>query len=104
MDKITFSSNWNNKLTCEYFTSIRLYNDLRYGVGRTLEVAFKDKIIKKVQVMSMKRLMLKDITSFIAGLDTGYSPEQCKSIITKMYPAVNLQVEPLSFILFKTIK
>lgn len=104
MDKITFSSNWNNKLCCEYFTSIRLYNDLRYGVGRTLEVAFKDKIIKKVQVISMKRLMLKDITTYIAGLDTGYPPEQCRKIISQMYPNVNFNTEPLSFILFKTLK
>lgn len=104
MDKITFSSNWNKKLDCDFFTSIRLYNDLKYGPGRTLEVAFKDKIIKTVQVVAMKRIMLAEINAFVAGLDTGYSPETCRGILTKMYPSVDFLIQPLSLILFKTIK
>jgi len=105
MDSILkFSYDWNKKLKCDFFTTLRLYNEAKYRVGATLEVEYKKEIIKRVQVQAMKRIMLHEINAFIAGLDTGYSIEQTKAILIKMYPKVNFQVQALSLVLLKTLK
>ena len=40
-NKITFSSNWNNKLACRYFTTIRLHNPNLYKVNEFYEIILR---------------------------------------------------------------
>ena len=103
--KINFSYNWNNKLGCKIFSTIRIYNPNKYQIGQEYKIELNKKPIKIASITDMKTIYLKDINEFIAGIDTGYSAFECKSILQKMYSKIqNLDKQPFSFILLSTIK
>ena len=52
----------------------------------------------------VKKFMLKDLSNFVAYLDTGYSKENCQSIIQKMYSKVDFTTQPLPLILIHKVK
>lgn len=99
MTKITFSTNWNNKLDCKAFTTLRLRNDSKYVPGQTYSIYHKDSYWGKAVIRSISHFYLKDLNNFIAYLDTGYSKEECAAIIQKMYPKVDFANKQLSLIL-----
>lgn len=84
MDKLAFSNNWNGKLNCQYFTTIRLQSK-KFTVGNLMEVTLRGQRKGIVKVVDVKLLKLDQINSFIAGLDTGLSADDCKAMIRKMY-------------------
>ncbi len=102
METINFSYNWNNKLAGRFFTTLRL-NNPKYQVGKTYQIQLKGKDLCIAQCADFKILMLKDINSYIAGLDTGYTVPQCKEIIRKMYPTKNFETQRLVLVLFHVI-
>ncbi len=102
-DRINFSKNWNNKLTSEYFTTIRLYNDVKYKVGNTLDVYLGKNKLKSVRVVAMKPVKLESINTFMAAIDTGMSVGQCKGLFRKMYPNADFNTQNLSFVLLQTV-
>ncbi|MGQ0738382.1 MAG: hypothetical protein ACT4OJ_04915 [Bacteroidota bacterium] len=52
------------------------------------------------KIMAVKLFLLDKLNPFMSYLDTGYSVEECKGIITRMYPTVDFQTKQLAFILF----
>jgi hypothetical protein len=72
MDTIKFSHNWNNKLDCHAFTTLRRSNPRRYAA----------------------------ISDFITWIDTGYSLDECKGILRKMYPDV-IEQTPFDLVLLR---
>lgn len=104
MQTLSFSYNWNKKLECDFFTTLRLYNPEKYNVGAQLIIEMKAEQKKIATVIAHKKIMLADINEFIAGLDTGYSVEECKNILRRMYPKANWQTQYLSFVLLKSNK
>ena len=83
MKTIPFSYNWNNKLDCKAFTTLRLNNS--YEVGDEVEIFLKSQTKGIGIIVGKKVLKLKDINEFIARIDTGYSAEECKKLIQTMY-------------------
>ena len=83
MEELKFSVNWNNKLLCTYFTTLRLSD--RFKIGQKYPVLLKKKQIGIGEIMAKKYLYLKQINDYIAGLDTGYSAIKCKEILKTMY-------------------
>jgi hypothetical protein len=104
MRVISFSYNWNKKLDCEAFTTIRLFQPGKYVVGEQYEIQLKKVKLFEGVIIDVKKFMLKDINNFIAYLDTGYSKENCQSIITSMYKKVDFNTQPLSLILIHKVK
>lgn len=102
METIDFSYNWNNKLNGRFFTTLRL-NNPKYQIGKTFQVRLKGHDLCIAQVVDFKILMLKDINSYIAGLDTGYTVPLCKEVIRKMYPTKNWETQRLVLVLFQVI-
>lgn len=100
MDKIDFAYNWNGKLNCTSFTTLRLQND-KYIVGQSYEVFLKKEKIFTVKVLAIKNILLENINEFIARLDTGYSREECIALIRTMYKNknINWNTQKLSLIL-----
>jgi isoleucyl-tRNA synthetase len=96
---LKFSYNWNNKLDCHAFTTIRLRNDLKYSFGKIFDIAFQDKPNGSAVVLEVKHFYLHQLTEFMARVDTGYSKEQCDNVIRTMYPKVDFTNQQLSFIL-----
>lgn len=86
MKEITFSYNWNKKLDCRCFTTLRLSDN--YKVGQQYKVILKsgkDVTAKGVaQIVEIKRLSLDQINNFIAHIDTGYSVKECIEIIARL--------------------
>jgi hypothetical protein len=84
MNTIEFSYNWNNKLNCKYFTTLRLSN--RLTVGEWVLVYEKNKCMGLHKVEDKKQLSVKSLNPWICGIDTGYTVEETKRILEKMYP------------------
>lgn len=84
---LKFSYNWNNKLHCKCFTTIRLSG--KWQKGEIVNVFLKDGsnwIDKgKGQIIDIKSFQTSSINEYVARLDTGYSAAECKKIIQSMY-------------------
>lgn len=83
MQQVHFSYNWNKKLGCRAFTSLRLSG--RFNKGDKVEIVLKREVIGQAEVIGKSKLKLADISDFIAYLDTGYDKEKCQDILRKMY-------------------
>jgi len=83
MEEIKFSYNWNGKLNCNHFTTLRLSD--RFNIGEKYAVLLKGKEIGTGEVIAKKYLRLTQINDFIAYLDTGYNAKKCKEILKTMY-------------------
>ena len=101
---INFSYNWNNKLHCKSFTTIRLRNVNKYQIGKEYNILLKKQLLKSAVIEDIKTIYFNQINEFIARVDTGYSAFETKNILKKMYSKVNLEKQPFSFILLSTIK
>lgn len=102
MKKIRFSYNWNNKLNCKAFTTIRLYSDTKYNKGEEYTIELNEQtMLKTATIVDIELLRINDICERIALLDTGYSAEETKKILKKMYKAVNWETQRLMLILCK---
>ena len=87
MQKLSFSTNWNNKLNNDYFTTIRLSG--RLEVNEVIEVEDRGTSKGQYKVISKKRLFnIHLINDWMAFLDTGYNAEETRNIIRRMYKDV----------------
>ncbi|HBX45537.1 ASCH domain-containing protein [Limibacterium fermenti] len=83
--RLNFSYNWNSKLNGKAFTSIRLWNDRKYTIGMGYDIYLNDIFRGRAVLLSIKRIKLESINEHIARLDTGYSANECRELIRKMY-------------------
>lgn len=84
-DKINFSHNWNNKLDCKAYTTFRIYNASKYQIGKTYKIYLKNQYLHDAVSIDIKILKLDKVNSFISYIDTGYSVDEFKNIVRKMY-------------------
>lgn len=101
---INFSYNWNNKLNCKAFTTIRLKNSNKYQIGKEYKILLKKELLKPAIIEDIKTIYFNQINEFIARVDTGYSALETKNILKKMYSKINFETQPFSFILLSTVK
>lgn len=105
MEEIEFSTNWNNKLDCKAFTTLRLHNERKYKIGCEYAIRFKGTIIKTAIIEEIKHVTLNSLNPFICFLDTGYSVSEVKEILQKMYPILKTNPNQIfDFILLITVK
>jgi hypothetical protein len=104
MNIINFSYNWNNKLDCKAFTTLRLSD--KYNISDIVEIHLKNKLLFKAEVIDKKYLKLDKINHFIAYIDTGYNYQECIDILKKMYKNknINWETQIIYFYLLKKIK
>ena len=91
MNTISFSYNWNNKLDCKSFTTLRLSN--KHKIGDTIIINLKNKKLFNAKIIDKNELYLENINEFIAHIDTGYSRSECQNLIKKMYKNKNINWE-----------
>ncbi|MBL4760585.1 MAG: hypothetical protein JKY80_07020 [Mariprofundaceae bacterium] len=103
MRVVDFGYNWNHKLNCRMFTTLRLKD--RFVPGEIHEIRLKGKVKGNAVVVEVRPLMLHQINAFIAGIDTGYNRNECHAILKKMYKAKNLNwnTQIIQFVLFQYI-
>lgn len=104
--KLEFSTNWNKKLDCNSYTTLRLANPARYYCGRQFSVYLDGKYIHKAEVTDVKTLTISQINEWIARLDTGYSRQDCMTLIQKMYSRqpIDWEVQPLNLVLLRKLE
>lgn len=100
MEIVNFSENWNNKLDCKYFTTIRKgYN---YRVGETYIIAVgndpkgKAKLIEKCEV-SFETLRTTIFGLMLLAFDTGYYGEKAVKLFNNFGIADDTDVTVLLF-------
>ena len=105
MKQIIFTYNWNNKLNCKSFTSLRVSGI--YTVGDQYKVLLKEgkniHAMGVAEVIAIREFWLHDMNEYISYLDTGYSVEQCQQIILRMHPKVDFDNVKLRLLLLKYV-
>lgn len=101
--RIRFSKNWNNKLDCLAFTTIRLSDDKTYIVGEVYEI-WEDvddgSVFKGTAELKQKRKEYKnDLDQMTCFLDTGMNAGKTKELLDRIYPAKSKGKNPLLDIL-----
>lgn len=100
-EEIKFSYNWNNKLHCTYFTTLRLRNDRKYQKGRDYRITLKGATIGEATIQEIRHLKLHQLNDYITGIDMGYDSSTGVEIIKKMYATAKWETQELTFILLK---
>lgn len=94
-----FSTNWNNKLYAEYFTTLRLYNMKKYYPGAVHDIWLKNMQLGRAIVIDHKNLTIDQVNDWIGYLDTGYHAKKTQDILHKMYKKMKQPVH-LSWAMF----
>ncbi len=110
METLNFSTNWNRKLDCDVFSTIRLWNPAVHYEGREVRIWDKSSSTPRFKGLGRYEMVsefrLHQLKPAIAWLDTGYSLEETKSIIRTMhYKRVpNLDQASFAYIIIRKIK
>lgn len=78
-----FSYNWNNKLDCSVFTTLR--RSPRWNVGDQGDIFLKNIRKGRGEVVLKIKTTFGGITDGVALLDTGYTADECRNILQRMY-------------------
>ena len=92
MEKLfDFSHKWNNKLECDYFTTLRMSGN--HQVGDVGLITLKHQALFIGEIVAKNELKLyaqpSPYLDLIAYLDTGYNWQETVNIIKKMYHIEN---------------
>jgi hypothetical protein len=110
---IKFYRNWNNKLGGTYFTTIRRNVDRNDKVGDIYNVLISNMQTCKAELVQIypKDLFINEETegnsnnplmNLILRLDTGYTPEDAKSVLHRF--KINLEEDDWVLLLFRKLK
>jgi hypothetical protein len=103
MEKLDFSANWNNKLDCKCFSTIRIYNQAKHFKGNQFDVFLNKKYKNKVIVLGTIITKLNELSDYICYLDTGYSREETIAILQKMFPRIDFKTQKICILLLKKV-
>ncbi len=105
LETLVFSADWNKKLGCQYYTTIRLNNPSKYMVGKKLKVMLGRRLHHIAEVACISEITLGRVSEAMAFIDAGLDLPKFKTLITKMYEAkININDNtPLVFVVLKKI-
>lgn len=104
MNTIKYTTNWNNKLDCKHYTTLRIYNPIKHQRGKIFDVFINSKLKHKAEIIGVKKGYLKDLGSYDCYLDTGYSKQETISLMQKFYPKIDFKHQLVVLLLFKKIE
>lgn len=108
-EQLIFSTNWNNKLQCTCFSTIRLRNDKRYMLNKSFDIVSRAGSANvdwgKARIVSITHFRLSQLTEAMAFIDTAYGRSECQGIIRTIYKNIvsNFETQDFSFIILKKI-
>lgn len=76
--KLPFQKNWNSKLNCDIFTTIRSYP---LAVGQEVEVQLKGQTQYIAVCLGSQQIGLSEIPDYVISTDTGYPAEKGREIL-----------------------
>jgi hypothetical protein len=80
-----FTTNWNGKLACQYFTTIRLYNEAKYQHELLHDIWFKNEHFGRARVVDTRKITIDQVNDWMGFLDTGYDGKKTQQILRRMY-------------------
>lgn len=95
---IRFTYNWNNKLSCKVFSTLRLQNWIEEG--KKYSIFLKDVYQFDAECVRKTYYLLNELPEELCWLDTGYNGTETKKILKKMYPNADWTREMLILHLF----
>lgn len=101
LPKIDFSANWNNKLLCQIFPTMRLANPDKYVVGRIYNCFLGKDFIGRVELVKINQFKLQSISDEVAFVDTGKSASYLRTLLQNFYPRANWHTQKLYWLWFK---
>jgi hypothetical protein len=109
MKKINFSYNWNNKLECKSFSTVRLENPEKYQLLELFEVVLKTKKnepeIKKgiARLQVVNSFYLDKVTPGMSFLDANLPVIDFIKLVQTMYKnkGIDFKKKKLSFLVFQ---
>lgn len=109
LKEVHFSHNWNNKLNCDSFSTIRLRNDNKYVLLDLYKVFLKREVTNKevdfsiVRLQSISHFYLHKVTPGITFIDANLPVIDFIELIKKMYKNKNIDFhrKQLSFLVFQ---
>jgi len=109
MNKIKFTKNWNNKLDCDIFSTIRKSTPSKYkyymkNLYKYFEVELAGHVVTAVKLIYVKKLKWQDIPPYLLMLDTGEENfEKIIKIFKSFYGRITIN-DLFLILLFKRIK
>jgi hypothetical protein len=94
--ELKFSCNWNGKLFCSTFSTIR-NRSIFYKEAEIYNVMFKEKCLGTAQIIRIVPITGKQITQTMALLDTGYTLGETLGILAKMNHITIQQIDDHEF-------
>lgn len=104
MSQIEFSRNWNNKLNCFVFTTIRPSNPNRYVLSQTYDILLNKSKLKQCKIIKINRVTGDKLTDYVCYLDTGYDSQATRQILSRMYSNQDINTMSFDIIFLQTIK
>lgn len=109
LKELHFSRNWNNKLNCNSFSTVRIRNDNKYVLLDLYRIFLRHEVYPQYVDFSVARLQsithfyLNKVTPGITFIDTNLPVIDFIQLITKMYKkkGVDFHKQQMSFLVFQ---
>lgn len=89
MDILKFNKNWNNNFYCDFIGTMRLRDDSRFQVGKTLNAVLlngDDEVMwRRVKIYSINSFTLDKFSEGMALIDFGMSRDKAIGMLINMY-------------------
>ena len=101
METIQFSYNWNNKLTNNAFTTLRLHKPAKYQRGTRFRIECSEQLCGVAELKAVQTFKISALNDFMTYLDTGYDTAATIDLLQTMYKNkdVNWETQLLDFCL-----
>lgn len=97
LPKLNFDRNYNNKLRCRVFTTLRLPHP-KLQVGAKFEVTLGGYSKGKAKIIGVEDIRSGELTHLKAKLDTGFNVKETMQILKDSYknrPTINWKTQDL---------
>lgn len=85
MEAIKFSYNWNNKLTNNAFTTLRLHNPRKYQRGTRYRIECNGQLRGIAELKDVRTFKISALNDFVTYLYTGYNVAETVALLQTMY-------------------
>jgi hypothetical protein len=101
MDRVNFNKNWNNKLFCDFFTTIRVRDDNRFQLGKSINAVLlsgdQEILSKPVKIYALHHLKLENLTDTVTLPDTGMNRDKTIGMFHTMYKGKFADINNVDF-------
>lgn len=103
VSNLKFSTNWNNKLHCKAFTTLRAYDPAKYAIGTKHDIWLADEAGQFVRlgtatVIAHQHRTTDTLTEAEAMLDTGYDLAYTQRILRNLFKRPDHALLTLSYV------